>query len=274
MPPTDLRKRPGHTSVEIHFFGTDLNFWWFPKLTEAGYLDIYSDATNERRVGERSNSYLLSERAATEIKAFSPSALIIMMLRNPVDMLYALHHQMLENGYEEILDFCEALTTEEYRMQGQSATDDADFVNSLFYRNVVRYAEQVQRYTDVFGRANVHIIVYDDFKRDAPGVYRETLSFLGVDANFRPKFTIMNPSKRVRTQLLRDPPAITRRLAKGLMPKYLRRKVWGILGRINATRQPLRPMDPELRRQLQAEFAPDVAKLGKIIERDLRHWLG
>ena len=66
---------------------------------------------------------------------------------------------------------------------------------TLFYRDIGRYAEQVQRYFDVFGRENVHVIVYDDFQDDTASVYRETLRFLGVDQEFQPCFEVKIPTR-------------------------------------------------------------------------------
>jgi hypothetical protein len=34
----------------------------------------------------------------------------------------------------------------------------------------------------------------------------------------------------------------------------------------------LEPMNPELKKQLQAEFAPEVEKLSELLGRDLTHW--
>ena len=84
---------------ELHFFGTDLDFS-SPRITQEQYLSCFSEVQNEKRVGETSVWYLYSKQAAVEIKKFCPSANIIIMLRNPVDMLYSQHSQFLYNGNE------------------------------------------------------------------------------------------------------------------------------------------------------------------------------
>ena len=56
--------------------------------------------------------YLYSKRAATELRAFSPDARILVLLRNPVEMLYSYHSQLLTHGLEEIENFEEALDAE------------------------------------------------------------------------------------------------------------------------------------------------------------------
>lgn len=96
---------------ESHFFGSDLNSQYFIRDREK-YLSLFSEAKDVKRIGEASVWYLYSKQAAYEIKEFSPSASIIIMLRNPVDMLYAQHSQFLYNGNENIASFEDALNAE------------------------------------------------------------------------------------------------------------------------------------------------------------------
>ena len=44
------------------------------------------------------------------------------------------------------------------------------------------------------------------------------------------------------------------------------------IARSNVERVKRQPMDPQLRRQLTAEFAPQVEELGELIGRDLSAW--
>ncbi len=43
--------------------------------------------------------------------------------------------------------------------------------------------------------------------------------------------------------------------------------------RLNAVRTSRKPLPPEFRRQLVEEFRPDVAKLSRLMDRDLSFWL-
>src|SRR5215469_17477012 len=54
------------------------------------YLALFA-ATGRRRAGEASAVYLGSPSAATKIKHFSPAAQIVIMLRNPVEVMHAEH---------------------------------------------------------------------------------------------------------------------------------------------------------------------------------------
>lgn len=264
----------GRTGGEIHFFGSDLDFPGRLRVTETEYRVLFATAKNEIRIGERSNFYLASKCAAREIKAFSPSARIIIMLRNPVDMLYALHGQLLYNGLEQIRDFEEALRTETDRRPVQSPwIFRGNYVNANLYREVGRYYSQVQRYFEIFGRESVHVILFDDFKAATERVYRETLRFLEVNETFQPDFPVINPSRRFRIRFLRVPPSYLRRLAKILTPQPLRRVIRRTVSRLNTVYEARRPLDPQVRRRLQTALAAEIEQLSKLLGRDLGGWL-
>ena len=236
---------------ESHFFGSDLNSPYF--IRDRGkYLSLFSEAKGVKRIGEASVWYLYSKRAAYEIKEFSPSASIIIMLRNPVDMLYALHSQFLYNGNEDIECFGEALNAEEDRKHGLRIPPNVIFVEGLFYRETVKYTEQVRRYLHIFGRENVCIVIYDDFKNEPAKVYGETLRFLGVSEDFYPEFKVINPNKHVRSHrvrnFLQNPPVITKLIGKVLIPYRVRQRLVEKFKSLNIKYMPRSSMKHELRK--------------------------
>jgi hypothetical protein len=260
---------------ELHFFGSDLKFN-LSRINKDKYLSLFLDAKDKCRVGETSVWYLYSKLAASEIREFSPSASIIIMLRNPVDMLYSQHSQFLYNGNENIECFGEALNAEEDRKHGLRIPPNVIFVEGLFYRETVKYTEQVRRYLHIFGRENVCIVIYDDFKNETAKVYGETLRFLGVSEDFYPEFKVINPNKRVRSYALRDflqnPPRVAKLLGKALVPENARQRLFKNLKFLNIKYEARPPMDSELRRMLQAEFASEIERLSELLGRDLTRW--
>lgn len=260
---------------EPHFFGSDLVKAPYRITEKEAYLALFADAYSEKRVGETSPGYLYSRRAAAEIKEFNPNADIIIMLRNPVDVMYSLHGHRLQSGNENIADFEAALNEEDVRKQGLRIPRGAQEPHGLLYHEMARFSSQIERYIQIFGCNHVYVIVYDDFKSDSAAVYRDTLRFLGVDDDtFQPEFHIINSSKRVRVlavqYFLRDP--IVRRLGRALLPGTLREAVKSAIIERNVQNMPPPPMDPELRRRLQAEFTPEVERLSELLGRDLTHW--
>jgi hypothetical protein len=198
------------------------------------------------------------------------------MLRNPVEMLYSLHNQLLFNSIEDIVDFKVALEAESDRKKGLNIPNSAHLVYALFYRETVKYTHQVQRYFSVFGRERVHIIIYDDFKKDIAAVYRETLRFLEVKEDFKPIFEVVNPNKQVKNytfqRFLHNPPQIARRISRILIPTILRQSIVDNLVRLNTYFKPRLPIDPLLKKQLQAEFKLEIERLSELLGRDLTFW--
>ncbi|MGH2414082.1 MAG: sulfotransferase family protein, partial [Microcystaceae cyanobacterium] len=138
-------------------------------------------------------------------------------------------------------------------------------------------------YFDTFERKQIHIIIFDDFTQDTPQVYRDTLQFLEVDSTFEiESFTKKNTNKKVRNiflqHLLKYPPTKILELGKFLipLPRYKRREILekskNKFKRLNTKYTPRPALDPQLRRQLQQEFAPEIERLSHLLERDLTYW--
>jgi hypothetical protein len=122
----------------------------------------------------------------------------------------------------------------------------------------------------------VHVVIYDDFKADSLASYREVLRFLGVDDSFIPEIKVINPSKHVRSRMLRQfyksPPAWTRSVSRMLFPRELRKGISSGLQYLNTQHLRRPPMDHEIRRELNTMFSTEVAKLSEILGRDLTDW--
>lgn len=263
---------------ELYFFDVDLwekrrerpwaqlNGGRKPSLEQ--YLGCFAAVGEHKRIGEATASYLRSLRAPCGIKTFSPGAQIIIMLRNPVDLMYALHSQSLRNSWEPIPDFERAL-------EADTTRGSEDVRGFRGYRNFANFPEQVQRYFDLFGRENVHTIIYEDLKQDADTVGRNTLRFLGVRLDCAGEFPRENPNKRVRNARLQEilfyqPRAL--RVISTLIPQWLRSRIEHRLIKSNMVVKPRSAMDPELRRRLQKEFEPKVEQLSAMLGRDLTAW--
>lgn len=264
---------------ELHYFGSDLDLsrYRFRPKTLAEYLSHFKHAGDKARIGESSVWYLFSKLAAREIKEHFPSTSIIIMLRNPVEMIYSLHSQFLWDGNEDIDDFHEALSAMPDRLSGNRLPRTCYFPQGLQYLEVARYAEQVRRYIQTFGRENVHVIIYDDFRNNAAGEYRKTLQFLGMRDDFLPTLTPVNTNKRPRIYALRNflvrPPDQVMWMPRKVVPRRVRWKIWSIMSRLNSIREERQPLDPEIRRKLQECFRPDIERLSELLERDLLYWV-
>lgn len=267
---------------EMHHFGRDLHFGGqIYRRNRRDYLQEFAAWQGQSRAGEASVWYLFSGQAAEEIKTFNPRARIIIMLREPTEMLYSLYHQFRLDGNEHLPTFAAALAAEDDRLAGRQIMRSTYFRQGLIYHAVAAYTEQVKRYIKLFGRKQVHVVLYDDFAADTAGVYREVLEFLGVDVNRPPDaFPVINGSQEVKSSWLRsvmsDP--LVRGSAiktKNWVPAPVFKSLQAIESRLMQIniRQVKRPkLDPELRRQLMRDFTPEIIQFGKLIGRDLANW--
>lgn len=250
---------------ELYFFDSDLwkNGKKAPPLAE--YLNYFSGAVNQKRVGEATPSYLRSRLAAKEIKAFSPGAQIIIMLRNPLDVMHSLHSSALD-GPESITDFETALKADAGRTGSER----------IGYREFTDFPVQVQRYCDLFGHENVHTIIYDELRVNSASVCQSVLRFLGVCLDFAADFPWIQSNEQVRNwrlqKILVRPPGSLRNMGRTVVPQPLRSQIRRLLLKANRVMKPRPPMDLTLKRRLQREFEPKIEQLSRMLGRDLSAW--
>jgi hypothetical protein len=273
-----LRQHPQLFMPEVKepmYFGTDLTPR-YRRMTEDEYLALFKGAADHQRSGEASPWYLYSTEAPREILEFAPSASAIVLLRNPVDVMYAQHSQLVFNRREDIVDFGEALAAEEDRLQGRRIPADALRPEALYYRRSVRFADQLRHWFEEFGRERIHVIVFDDLVAEPRAAYRGVLEFLGVDASHEVDLSVYNPNRRARSgriqRLIFAPPKPVRALFGKLRSQPIAHRVRDLMVNANSRRAARAEMDPALRRSLTDEFAPQVAELGALIGRDLSAW--
>ena len=244
-------------------------------------LAEFETSGNPRLAGEASVWYPLSTSAAKEIKAFNADARIIIMLRDPVEMLHSLYHTFRWDGNEQLPTFAEALAAESDRRAGHRLGRETYLAQGLLYSETVRYVRQVIRYFDVFGPDRVQVIIYDDLRRDTAGVYRRALDFLGVEAKSSPlDFKPVNGNKQVKSTAVRTLFSEPRlRSAILAIRPWLPRVAFKVMQTIDArirkfnSHPAIRPLlEARLERQLRSEFAPEVEELSALLGRDLTHW--
>ncbi len=273
---------------EPHYFGSDLVGSRFLQFRDkpSKYLKLFRDVRDEARIGESSPWYLASSVAAAEIHRYNPQAKIIIMLRNPIDMMYSMWSQFRYSGNEQIEIFEEALAAESERVQGRRIRRAAHCVTGLQYRHMTRFSEQVSRYFECFGRDRVMVIIFDDFRADTAGIYRSVLEFLELDTDVKVNFGIRNPNKEVRLawlqnliistgfslMLLKDRLTYLATTSAFLPYAYRTRAVEGVIAAY--TRYERRsPLTRETRRRLAQELWDEVEQLSALLGRDLTHWL-
>ena len=269
---------------EPHHFGADLDIRLRPYADRRRYLELFDDAEDAQQAGEASVLYLYSKTAPYEIQELSPSAKIIIMLRDPVEMVCSLHAHNLLVGHEDLPDLEQALAAEPERRRGRRISSTCFLPTALQYSALGKYAEHVVRYQEAFGCDRVKCILFEDLKNDPERTYLETLSFLGLEQGGAPDFRVHN--ERMRWWSRRAGRAIMTTYSLGysllakLPLKTMRASALGALGVLFyfSTRLNLRKAQPstasaELLDALGEVFREDVERLSGVLNRDLSSWV-
>lgn len=252
----------------------------YPRTLDA-YVDLFADAGVEQLAGEASPQYIRSPKAAERIAAVQPQARAIAILREPVSFLRSFHLACVREGLETQRDLGKALALEDERREGRSIPRGCRAPGRLLYSEHVRYAEQLSRFDRALSPDRVHVVVYDDLRRENERTARATLSFLGVDETLA--IDISNSAGRARKAVRSGR---THRLALAL--KRARRRRGGSPGVLRALDlapawlegaarrvmySPPSPIDAKLAAELRDRFRPEVAALGDRLGRNLlREW--
>ncbi len=263
---------------ELLYFCDDLHFN-YPILSAAQFIAYYKDCKNQKAAGEVSVWNLLSSNAAANIFRFNPDAKIIALLRNPVDMIYALHSNHVFNSNENIDDFGEALHAEKDRRLGKRISGLIKCpIEGLYYSEAGNYATQLERYYQISGKEKVKVILFEDFTSDTKTVYADLLRFLNVNQINITSFPAYNSSKKVKSSLLKkltiDPPVWLKDAARKILPHQSpqRDRLMDWLWKVNTVRAQRSKMNEELRSRLINQFNPGIDRLEKLIDRDLSSW--
>ena len=142
---------------------------------EEDYLTLFNAADKEKHkiLGEASVSYLYSKDAAKNIYSFNPESKIIIILRNPIDRAFSHFLMDLRLGNTNYTNFMDAVKS--------------DFNNknkgwgiSHLYIELGLYHNQIQRYFNVFPKAQIKIYSYEDFKKNNQVIIKDIYKFLDV----------------------------------------------------------------------------------------------
>ena len=169
------------------------------------YIQLFAEATPQHlRVGEASAAYLLSSAAIGAIREFSPDAKIIAIFRNPVDMVYSFHSQLLYWSEETENDFEIAWRRQECRRMGIDVPRTCQEPFCLQYRDIGQFGTQTHRLLSVFPPKQVKLILSDDLATSPQRIYDEVIDFFEISHDQRSEFPRANENKRARLTCLRD----------------------------------------------------------------------
>ena len=284
-----LSAQPGtfmSTPKEPHYFCSDFHEGsdrihgrpvYYEYRSEAAWLRLFEGAQGRPLVGEASTSYLFSERAADGIHRFNPEARIVAIFREPVAFLASLHSHYLRATLEDAPTLSEAWKLQDERADGRRLPPRVRAPQLVLYRQRLQYFTQLQRFLALFSRAQIHVILFEDFQRDNARTLAELLAFLDLPAatEFTRKEVNRNATPRFQwLNRLLLAPRLKQFFRSRLSPEHYERVI--AAGRAILWRSAPRAANPaSLRDEIRASCTGQVDALGAFLGRDLRsEWWG
>lgn len=266
---------------EPHFLADDFPHYKNSLPDLQSYEGLFSSAKDDNvlAIGEASVWYLYSEQAVQNIKAYSPSAKLIIMFRKPSDVMRSLHKQLLWTLDEDESDLDLALEKMSSRERGENLPEKCREPKFLQYLKVVHFGQQLEKVYSHFPREQVKVIFFDDFLQDAHLVYSQTLAFLGLEDDGRSEFPKINERKKNKSKILADfthrPPRLLVSLIRAVK-SVLGIRRFGIMGKIRKINsESIAKTDRDqffFSQEISAMLNADIDKLEMITNHDLSHW--
>jgi hypothetical protein len=178
---------------EVHFFSSGFQRgedWYrshFP--LESARRSFEAEHGRPFLTGEASPSYISSFWAPGRIRRLLPDVRLLAVLRNPVDRAYSQFQMSRRQGIEPLESFEEATAAEEERLRSEVARLAADpHYNSpdfgrWSYLARSRYAEQLERWLELFPREQFLFLKAEDLLGDHAATLDSVHEFLGLPAH-------------------------------------------------------------------------------------------
>lgn len=241
----------GAKNKEPHFFSTHPN--WREAIAE--YKNQY-EVKEGALYFEGSTTYsFFPHRNLTvwdDIYEYNPEMKFIYMVRNPIDRFISHYMHSYERGF---LD--------------NTLTDNLMNREIL---DVTRYATQVLPYIEKFGRENVLLLDFDDFKKNPENILRQVCDFVGVNVegfsslDMNPKNTSLSNARRHHKY--DHPPfymKVLYRIARPLWEK--------IVDNSSRSFEKKPEFSLEERKTLLHLLRPDIKMLENLMDKKFDHWI-
>jgi hypothetical protein len=233
----------------------------FPVKTREEYEALFRDVGGATAIGEASPLYLESPQAPSRMRAMLPAARIVCSLRHPVDRAYSDYLMYLRRRGRSFDPGRE--------LSAGAAWAQAD----SRWMQVSRYHGQLERYFQVFPREQIHVLLFDDIKRNALGATQAVYRFLEVDPAFAPDMDTPHAPGGVPASPMLEGFLARSAITSALRP-WVPTRAANWVRRLRArTLRKAPSLPPAVRKEITGRFRDDIRRTSDLIGRDLDHWL-
>jgi hypothetical protein len=226
-------------------------------------------AAGSRMTGDASPVYLSHQCAAQSIACVRPDAMIIIILRNPVERAFSQYLHHVRDGLEPCNSFEAALAAEPDRLaEGWSW--------SYGYAALGDYADQISRVLNAFPQDQVLFLEYSALQTDPATCWERICDHLGV----KRQQVVLNERVNATSTLLSVPgrPAISRRLThpgpiQSALKKVMSPRVRTIIRRcLEGSGQDVPKLTVSVRASLTNRYSPEVPRIEALTGLSVTHW--
>jgi len=234
----------------------------------AAYEKRFAPGRGFAAVGEASVNYLRYPHVCEALRALTPEARMVVILRHPVERAYSSFRRSRRDGFEPLESFEEAWYDARRRNENWWTCQ---------HRLKSEYGSQLRAYLEAFPRHQFRFFLFDDLRRDPTGLLRELFGFIGDDPAFVPDTSVKyNSSGEITNPLLRTLWYRSRgartRLAP-FVPVALRGRLFPLIASKREGANETTSLDPDLRYRLTRDIEDEILLTQDLIDRDLSHWL-
>lgn len=268
-----------HPSIMIHdrpefafFLNESYNNDSFDKFFYKFYGEI---PTGKATILAKHVMLMYSKEAIARLYKHNPEALLIVMLRNPIDRAYSAYWYARRLGWEYLPTFEEALMAESERIK----QDRFYWINCAYLSNS-SYFEHLTQLIEIFGRNKLLIYFTEDLADNVTNICDEITQKMGIGAGFNwavnQKY---NPAAKARSwrlayyyQRFSSSKSPLRHKIKVGMPRTWTHKFRMALKKINEEPFSPPPMNESTREELRQHFYQQTLMLSKLLDRSFTVW--
>lgn len=250
---------------EPHYFSSiGKKFSSYAKISQhEEYMKLFENAGSRKYIGESSVSYMHDKKAMYEIKRNSPSAKIVIMLRDPVSRMYSHWLMDVRDGIQK-KNF-RAAVLEDY------ARTEKGFGVSHMYIECSLYANQIKSALELFGRDSVFIGFFEDFIADNTSFMLNLYRWLGVQEDDTFIKIKSNPSSEPKNKIFKFlyHNQELRSALRNILPRSAKSSIRSMI----LKPAPNKKISVEDKDYFKDYFSADIEKLRELAPWDYDRWL-
>jgi hypothetical protein len=268
----------------------DISFFVKDKYYEKGlnylsemFLNLYD---KEKIIFHASVEYIYYKKGLERLKNNFPEGKFVLILRNPVERLISSFTSCTKMKIENEKDILVASVD---KRNERLHSLDYDIRSQLTYIDHGLYAKQLELFFSFFNREQLFVCFYEDMQNNPTKLIKDLYSFLNIDANFIPKFDVLNKTgiglrslflQRILFRNISSQSSIRRffinKIVNPFFPLNKRHKLKWKIKEWNS----IKHKDVELKtnishkekKELLTYFIKDIERLEQMLKINLDHW--